>query len=988
MNYQFFLRIVFVCFLDLSMYGSNMFSITPFLRCNKISNKASASSVFLYNNTQWRKVFAVGLSSIVPPTPSLPPLPFENFVPPLPPQSNSVVKETVLGVRNGRIVEILPTKKFSFTQKFNTDFQPPTENEEYIEVVKNYIGGIAFFSLIYFYQLFTKLCVLDTEATGLGKNAKITEIGGVIIENGELTGLQYRALVNPEQPVKPSAHKLTGYTLKFLSAYPTFKQIESHFLDFIGDSTLVFHNARFDLQLLNKALGRSYNLEDKHVIVDTYLWARETHSDKKKHSLDAFCSYEGVATEHRTHHGALLDAELTAQAFLSMFKRNRSKFSPSINWNKIPIFDFYKKFQQLGEASTIPFLKRLGITGSVPESFRYSSRLYHPSLGFHLQALLIAFTDPTNKLKGILVRYDFDQLICENNIRTTPQNSGQNKHFYGLAANALVNIYKGGSPKTVFIGDIMNCLAVKNALLGKRQSEIFQHLDLDAGFNIQACLHHSFLPSIELHQDTREVFLLLDYGADNEKELKNVLASYVDMYCNTSFLSFFNLINERDNLKDFIFKYKSKDWVIQEDSKEGDIRTLMLEMFPNFRSKVVFHEKKKRVVFQGQVIDDPNTHILLAEPKVKIKVVVLKSKSDSNKSIATIAREFPEQIVQRLCGALDLNKKKDIECIENNELARSVYENAMNVTLDSPVAHYLQRRGIEGNLPDSFRYLPNAYHPWFKKKFPALLVPLHNDKGALVGINQIFCDYDGNFLPRKQAGADGDIKIPTKLSLGQTVGAAAEVYKATISQKHSADKCQRSVVTLISEGTENALIIAKFFEFIPQINPRLANLIYEILGITDTFSVRTCVGINGIMGTPLAPETSTVVILADPDLGKDAKSVMRLTVESLLLRNLKVKIVIPNRREFGTFDLNDIFLKTHYKKYEKIAEVLAEATDIIDHGELNFDEEPLQDSIERINQTRASSFKKSQKRTLLQQETDLELVYLDTIKSIQSFKRR
>ena len=981
MIYQFFLRIVFVCFLDLSVYGSNMFLITPLLRCNKFLNKVN-------DNTQWCQALSLGLPFKVPSTPSLPPLPFENFVPPPPPQSKSVAKEIVFGVKNGKIFNILPTKKLSVTQKFNTDFTSPTENEDYIEVVKNHISGITFFSLLYFYQLFTKLCVLDTEATGLGKHAKITEIGGVILENGERTGLQYRALVNPEQPVKPSAHKLTGYTLKFLSAYSTFKQIESHFLDFIGDSILVFHNARFDLQLLNKALGRSYNLEDKHVIVDTYLWAREAHSDKKKHSLDAFCSYEGVATEHRTHHGALLDAELTAQAFLSMFKRNHSKFSPSIKWNKIPIFDFYKKFQPLTEASSMLFLKRLGIIGSVPESFRYSARLYHPVLGLHFPALLIAFTDPTNKLKGILVRYDFDKAISENRISTTLQNSDQKKHFYGSAANAFVDIYRGGSPKTVFIGDIMNCLAVKSALFGKRQSEIFQHLDLDAGFNIQACLHHSFLPSIELHQDTREVLLLLDYGVDNEKELKNVLASYVDMYCNKSFLSFFNVLNERDNLKDFIFKHKSKDWVIQADNKEGDIRTLMLEMFPNFHSKVVYDEKKKSVIFQGQVIDDPNTHILLAEPKVKIKVVVLKSKSDSNKSIATIAREFPEQIVQRLCGALDLNKRKDIECIENNELARSVYENAMHVTLDSPAAFYMKRRGIEGALPDSFRYLPNAYHPWFKKKLPALLVPLHNDKGALVGINQIFCDYDGNFLPRKQASIDGDIKIPTKLSLGQTVGAAAEVYKATISHKHSANKCERAGVTLISEGTENALIIAKFFELIPQIKPRLANLIYEILGITDTFSVRTCVGINGIMGTPLAPETRTVIILADPDLGKDAKAVMRLTVESFILRNLKVKIVVPNRREFGSLDLNDIFLKTAYKKYEKLAEVLAEVTEITDLGELNSDEESLQDSIERINQTRASSVQKLQKSQLLRQETDLELAYLDTIKSINSFQRR
>jgi DNA polymerase-3 subunit epsilon len=53
------------------------------------------------------------------------------------------------------------------------------------------------------------------------------------------------------------------------------------------------------------------------VIVDTLKNAREMFPGKRN-SLDALCERFGISNEHRTLHGALLDAELLAEVYLAM----------------------------------------------------------------------------------------------------------------------------------------------------------------------------------------------------------------------------------------------------------------------------------------------------------------------------------------------------------------------------------------------------------------------------------------------------------------------------------------------------------------------------------------------------------------------------------------------------------------------------------------------------------------------------------------------
>jgi DNA polymerase III subunit epsilon len=58
-------------------------------------------------------------------------------------------------------------------------------------------------------------------------------------------------------------------------------------------------------------------------VTDTLAMARELHPGKRN-SLDALCERYGISNAHRTLHGALLDAELLAEVYLSMTRGQES----------------------------------------------------------------------------------------------------------------------------------------------------------------------------------------------------------------------------------------------------------------------------------------------------------------------------------------------------------------------------------------------------------------------------------------------------------------------------------------------------------------------------------------------------------------------------------------------------------------------------------------------------------------------------------------
>ncbi|HKS19537.1 MAG TPA: DNA polymerase III subunit epsilon [Bradyrhizobium sp.] len=169
--------------------------------------------------------------------------------------------------------------------------------------------------------------VLDTETTGLDplRGDRLVEVGCIEIFNRMPTGQTFHRYVNPERDVPAEAFAVHGLSTAFLASKPLFAEIVEEFLDFIGDSPLVIHNASFDVGFINAELDRLKRpaiLRDR--LVDTLLLARRKHPGVSNR-LDDLCSRYAIDNSRRTKHGALLDAELLAEVYIDLIGARQSQ---------------------------------------------------------------------------------------------------------------------------------------------------------------------------------------------------------------------------------------------------------------------------------------------------------------------------------------------------------------------------------------------------------------------------------------------------------------------------------------------------------------------------------------------------------------------------------------------------------------------------------------------------------------------------------------
>lgn len=166
-----------------------------------------------------------------------------------------------------------------------------------------------------------RLIVLDTETTGIepSEGHRVIEIGCVEILNRAITDSKYQQYIQHNRNVGDS-FRIHGISDNFLKDKPKFEEIAQEFLEYIEGSTLVIHNAPFDLGFLNhelKRLGSDEKIEDKCKIIDS-LELSQKQRPGTMHNLDALCRRFDIDSSSRTVHGALLDAQILAQVYLAM----------------------------------------------------------------------------------------------------------------------------------------------------------------------------------------------------------------------------------------------------------------------------------------------------------------------------------------------------------------------------------------------------------------------------------------------------------------------------------------------------------------------------------------------------------------------------------------------------------------------------------------------------------------------------------------------
>lgn len=162
--------------------------------------------------------------------------------------------------------------------------------------------------------------VLDTETTGLDPfdGHRIVEIGAVELFNHVPTGKTYHQYINPLRSMPEEAFNVHGLSEEFLADMPVFERVGQAFLEFVGDSQMVIHNASFDMKFLNAELewAKMRKLPNTQAL-DTLAIARKRFPGSPA-SLDALCRRFGIDNSKREKHGALLDSEILAEVYLEL----------------------------------------------------------------------------------------------------------------------------------------------------------------------------------------------------------------------------------------------------------------------------------------------------------------------------------------------------------------------------------------------------------------------------------------------------------------------------------------------------------------------------------------------------------------------------------------------------------------------------------------------------------------------------------------------
>ena len=160
--------------------------------------------------------------------------------------------------------------------------------------------------------------VFDTETTGFYPGAdSMIEIGAVRIKDGEIVD-RFDELINPNRLISQVITDLTFITNDMVKDSDTEENVVKRFKDYIKDTPLIAHNAKFDVGFMNAAY-KKYDLgEFTNTVLDTMSLARMLNPDWHNHKLSTLVKKYSVNWDENKHHRADYDSEGTAYCYLKM----------------------------------------------------------------------------------------------------------------------------------------------------------------------------------------------------------------------------------------------------------------------------------------------------------------------------------------------------------------------------------------------------------------------------------------------------------------------------------------------------------------------------------------------------------------------------------------------------------------------------------------------------------------------------------------------
>lgn len=165
-----------------------------------------------------------------------------------------------------------------------------------------------------------KFIVVDIETTGLDPfdGCEIIEIGATEILNGEIVR-NHNRLIKPEKEIPEFITGLTNISNEMVENEPSINEVLPKFRKYIGDTTLIAHNAKFDIKFLNYYLRKLGLKEITNYMCTLEMLKRVSSYKGKNKKLATACEYYGI--ENKNAHRASSDTFATAQLFLKIRDR-------------------------------------------------------------------------------------------------------------------------------------------------------------------------------------------------------------------------------------------------------------------------------------------------------------------------------------------------------------------------------------------------------------------------------------------------------------------------------------------------------------------------------------------------------------------------------------------------------------------------------------------------------------------------------------------
>ena len=144
-----------------------------------------------------------------------------------------------------------------------------------------------------------KYIVVDLETTGLDpfSGCEIIEIGITEIVNNQI-GRNYSRLIKPKGIIPSHITGITSITNEMVENEQSLETVLPNFRKYVGDTTIIAHNAKFDLKFLNYYL-RKYDLPiiENHICTLEMLKKCKSYKGKNK-KLETACNYYNIVNEN------------------------------------------------------------------------------------------------------------------------------------------------------------------------------------------------------------------------------------------------------------------------------------------------------------------------------------------------------------------------------------------------------------------------------------------------------------------------------------------------------------------------------------------------------------------------------------------------------------------------------------------------------------------------------------------------------------------